>query len=40
MNPHISSITLGVGDLNRAKEFYSEGLGWPVQVDQGYFVSF
>ena len=40
MNPHISVITLGVKDLSRAKQFYSEGLGWPVQVDQGHFVSF
>jgi predicted enzyme related to lactoylglutathione lyase len=40
MNPHVGFITLGVGDLDRAKRFYSEGLGWPIQVDQGQFVSF
>ena len=40
MNPHVGVITLGVGDLNRAKQFYRDGLGWPVQVDQGHFVSF
>src|SRR5574341_538816 len=40
MNPHISAITLGVRDLNRAKKFYSEGLGCPIQQDQGGFVSF
>jgi uncharacterized protein len=40
MNPHVGFITLGVGDLDRAKRFYSEGLGWPIQVDQGHFVSF
>jgi hypothetical protein len=40
MNPHVGFITLGVSDLNRAKQFYSQGLGWPVQVDQGQFVSF
>jgi predicted enzyme related to lactoylglutathione lyase len=40
MNPHVGFITLGVSDLNRAKRFYSEGLGWPIQVDQGQFVSF
>ncbi len=34
MNPHISAITLGVRDLSRAKHFYSEGLGWPIQVDR------
>jgi catechol 2,3-dioxygenase-like lactoylglutathione lyase family enzyme len=26
MKPHVSVITLGVRDLNRAKEFYSDGL--------------
>jgi uncharacterized protein len=40
MNAHVGFITLGVGDLNRAKQFYSQGLGWPVQVAQGDFVSF
>src|SRR5688572_24981743 len=40
MKVHISVITLGVRDLNRAKQFYSQGLGWPIHVDQGYFVSF
>lgn len=40
MNPHVSVITLGVGDLNRAKQFYSEGLGWPIQQEQGEWVSF
>ena len=40
MNAHVGFITLGVGDLNRAKQFYRDGLGWPVQVDQGHFVSF
>ena len=40
MNPHRSGITLGVGDLNRAKQFYSEGLGWPIQQEQGEWVGF
>lgn len=40
MKPHISAITLGVRDLNRAKQFYSEGLGWPIQQAQGEWVSF
>jgi predicted enzyme related to lactoylglutathione lyase len=40
MNPSISVITIGVSDLSRAKQFYSDGLGWPVAVDQGQFVSF
>jgi predicted enzyme related to lactoylglutathione lyase len=40
MNPHISGIQIGVADLNRARRFYGEGLGWPVEIDQPYFVSF
>jgi uncharacterized protein len=40
MNAHISGVQLGVADLNRAKQFYSEGLGWPIDIDQPYFVSF
>ena len=40
MNPHVSGITLGVRDLNRAKRFYSEGLGWPIEQEQGEWVSF
>ncbi len=39
MNPHVSAITLGVRDFNRAKEFYSKGLGWPIQMEQGEWVS-
>jgi uncharacterized protein len=40
MNAHVGFITLGVGDLDRAKQFYSQGLGWHVQVAQGQFVAF
>jgi len=40
MKAHVSSITLGVNDVNRAKEFYSEGLGWPIQQEQGDWVAF
>jgi catechol 2,3-dioxygenase-like lactoylglutathione lyase family enzyme len=29
MTPHITVITLGVDDLERAVAFYREGLGWP-----------
>ncbi len=38
MNPHVSIITLGVRDLNRAKQFYSEGLGWPIQQEYPVWV--
>ena len=40
VNSHISGIQIGVSDLSRAKLFYSEGPGWPVEIDQPYFVSF
>lgn len=40
MNPEINAITLGVKDLKRAKQFYSEGLGCPIQQDHAEFVSF
>lgn len=40
MKPHVSSITLGVKDVNRAKQFYSQGLGWPIQQEQDEWVSF
>jgi uncharacterized protein len=40
MKPHVSVITLGVQDITRAKKFYSEGLGWPIQQDYDEWVSF
>lgn len=40
MTAQISVITLGVKDLERAKEFYGKGLGCPIQRDEGAFVSF
>jgi uncharacterized protein len=30
MQPRITLITLGVGDLERAQRFYRDGLGWPL----------
>jgi uncharacterized protein len=40
MRPHVSGITLGVGDVERAKRFYGEGLGWPVEMDAQGYVAF
>jgi len=40
MNPQINAITLGVSDVNRAKQFYSEGLGCSIEKDYPGFVSF
>jgi catechol 2,3-dioxygenase-like lactoylglutathione lyase family enzyme len=39
MNLQINAITLGVKDLNRAKKFYSEGLGCTIDQDHPGFVS-
>jgi catechol 2,3-dioxygenase-like lactoylglutathione lyase family enzyme len=40
MKPHVAVITLGVRDLARARTFYSEGLGWPIQQEDYNWVCF
>jgi catechol 2,3-dioxygenase-like lactoylglutathione lyase family enzyme/predicted RNA-binding protein with PIN domain len=40
MNPHVAVITLGVRDLVRARRFYHEGLGWPIQQEDYNWVCF
>src|SRR5919112_3290455 len=40
MNLHVSSILLGVKDMERSKRFYTEGLGWKVQNDYKISVFF
>jgi catechol 2,3-dioxygenase-like lactoylglutathione lyase family enzyme len=40
MKPHVAVITLGVTDLGRARRFYSEGLGWPIQQEDENWVCF
>jgi catechol 2,3-dioxygenase-like lactoylglutathione lyase family enzyme len=40
MKAHVSSILLGVRDMDRAKEFYTEGLGWKVKSNFGISVFF
>jgi uncharacterized protein len=40
MEAHVSSILLGVQDMDRSKRFYTEGLGWKVQRDYGVSVFF
>ncbi|MFE4257755.1 VOC family protein [Streptomyces sp. NPDC056883] len=40
MKAHVSSILLGVRDMDRAKQFYAEGLGWKIQSDYGISVFF
>jgi uncharacterized protein len=39
MNAHVSSILLGVRDIERSKRFYTE-LGWTVQRDYGISAFF
>ncbi len=38
MQAHVTAILLGVGDLDRSKRFYGEGLGWEVKDDYGVSV--
>jgi hypothetical protein len=40
MKPHVAVITLGVRDLERARKFYSEGLGWQIQQEDYNWVCF
>jgi hypothetical protein len=40
MKTHVSSILLGVEDMDRSKRFYTEGLGWKVQRDYRVSVFF
>jgi len=40
MKAHVSSILLGVQDMERSKKFYTEGLGWKVERDWGVSVFF
>lgn len=38
MQAHVSSILLGVEDMERSRRFYGTGLGWTVQRDYGVSV--
>ncbi|QYC38218.1 Glyoxalase-like domain protein [Nonomuraea coxensis DSM 45129] len=40
MKAHVSSILLGVQDMERAKRFYTDGLGWKIKNDYGISVFF
>lgn len=40
MKAHVSSILLGVRDMELSKRFYTEGLGWKIQQDYGVSVFF
>lgn len=40
MSLTINAIVLGVSDINRAKQFYSSGLGCQIGQEQGPYISF
>ena len=40
VKPHVAVITLGTKDLERARRFYSEGLGWRIQQEDDNWVCF
>jgi predicted enzyme related to lactoylglutathione lyase len=40
MKAHVSSILLGVEDMDRSKRFYMDGLGWKVERDYRVSVFF
>src|SRR6266545_5137495 len=40
MNQHLHIVTLGVSDLKRSQEFYSETLGWKLSRPQEGIVFF
>jgi uncharacterized protein len=40
VRPYVSVITLGVRDLGRARQFYAEQLGWPIQQEDDDWVCF
>ena len=40
MEQRISVITLGVADLERARDFYEKGLGWKISGDEGGSICF
>jgi len=40
MNPAVSVVTLGVREVSRAKEFYCNGLGWPIAQEHEDWVCF
>ncbi len=40
MEPRVSLVTLGVGDIRRSVGFYHDGLGWPMSQVGGDEVAF
>ncbi|NKZ04530.1 VOC family protein [Actinomadura latina] len=40
MKAHVSTILIGVQDMDRTKQFYTEGLGWEIKDDYGVSIIF
>ena len=40
MKQHLSIVTLGVADLERAKRFYTDGLGWTITAEERDWIAF
>jgi len=40
LKPHIAIVGVGVRDFARARQFYCDGLGWPVLQEQDEWVCF
>jgi catechol 2,3-dioxygenase-like lactoylglutathione lyase family enzyme len=40
MRPFVSLVTLGVRDIEAARRFYVEGLGWPVSMQEDNWTCF
>jgi catechol 2,3-dioxygenase-like lactoylglutathione lyase family enzyme len=40
VQPHVAVITLGVRDLERARSFYHQALGWPIRQEDHNWVCF
>jgi uncharacterized protein len=40
VKPHIAVVGVGVRDFDRVKQFYSDGLGWPILQEEGEWVCF
>ncbi len=40
MRPSVSVVILGVGDFQRARRFYKDGLGWPIAFEKDCIAFF
>ncbi|WP_396448591.1 VOC family protein [Actinomadura sp.] len=40
MKAHVSTILIGVQDMDRTRRFYTDGLGWEIRDDYGVSIIF